>query len=575
LQKFNVVVIAHEFAHQWFGDLVTLAWWDDVWLNEAFASWMETPMTDAIRPDFHAPTAQRAASHAVMGEDSLVSARQIRQPVNSKGDIINAFDGITYQKGAAVIEMFASSMNKAKFQAGVREYIKAHAFGTATAADLLAALSKSAGKDIATPFSTFLDQPGVPYVAASIDCSDKKKPKLTLAQSRFLPIGSTGDRNKTWQIPVCVRVDGASTPTCTTLTAPSMDVPLRSCPKVVHPNNDGVGYYRWSLPPDQLKALSATAKRLTPGERISFANALSAAFNAGSLPFADILGASVPLAVDEEPAIMRAPSGYLGFAADYLVDPAARPQVKSKLIEIYRPILDKIKVDPKKDEDARVRERRGLIIGGLATVAEEPALIADMAKRGRAVLDLDNPDANARKIHLDKVHGDLAGTAIWAALWSGGPAAWDATNALLTNESDSTTRNYLVSALSSTIDPALTPKALELTLDPRLKVNEVIRPIAAQAGDYRTRDAAWAWFKGHADQVVARLPEEYGAAAVVGLFDGYCDEDKAKEVDAFFSQKKIPGGERALAQTLESIRLCAAIKAAHQESARKVFPAPK
>ncbi|HME71371.1 MAG TPA: M1 family metallopeptidase [Myxococcota bacterium] len=575
LQKANVYVIAHEFAHQWFGDLVTLAWWDDIWLNEAFATWMEAPIAAAIRPDFHVATDMRSGLDAVTADDSLVSARQIRQPVLSKGDIINAFDGITYTKGASVIEMFASYMGRAQFQLGVRNYIQEHAFGTATAKDLLGALSKAGGSDIATPFSTFLDQPGVPYVEVKLVCdAGKKGSSLELEQSRFLPIGTTGDRARTWQVPVCVRTDAATVPVCTLLSSKTGALALSGCPKWVHPNADGVGYYRWELPPDQLRSLSSSLTILSPGERISFANAVRAGFDAATLRFADALDAALPLALDEEPSVAKTPLGFLGFAREDLVEPAARAQVEAKIAATYRPVLDKVKLDPRNGEDPRARERRTVALGALVWGAEDRATLDTLAKRGRPVLDLDGK--TDRKVHLDKINGDLANAAIYAAVRQGGVSAWDYVAALVSRETDSVVRAYLLGALCGTHDPALSAKALELTLDPHLKVSEVLTPLAHQAGDFHTREAAWTWLQAHYDGVMRRLPEQNGGDRITSIFRGFCSEDKAQEVDSFFTPKKAktPGMERSLATTLESIRLCAAKKRAHEESAKEMFSSP-
>ena len=154
-------VAAHELAHQWFGDLVTTTWWDDLWLNEAFATWMTPKIIDQYRPDWDAPSSRALSASGAMRTDSLVSARQIRQPITSKDDIKNAFDGITYQKGAAVITMFERFVGAEIFRKGIQRYMREHADGTATARDFLGAISAEAGRDIAPAFSTFLDQPGV------------------------------------------------------------------------------------------------------------------------------------------------------------------------------------------------------------------------------------------------------------------------------------------------------------------------------------------------------------------------------------------------------------------------------
>jgi cytosol alanyl aminopeptidase len=575
MQEANVYVIVHEFAHQWFGDLVTPAWWDDIWLNEAFASFMETPIVAELRPIFRAQTTARSNADWVMGEDSLVSARKIRQPVAAKGDILNAFDGITYTKGAAVIAMFERWMGADAFKRGVRAYLEAHAHGTATADDLLAAFTKASGRDITTPFSTFLDQPGVPYVGASLQCDLRAKTAVVkLTQQRFLPVGSTGERDRSWQIPVCVRFDedGKARSACTLLTGTTGSLPLdtRTCPTFVHPNADALGYYRWSLPAKQLEAVASKLKLLTAGERISFANAARAAAWTAAIPLADAIEVSMRLARDEEPDIAGTPFGLLAFALDDLVEPDARPAVRKKIADAYRPVLDELTLTPGPEEDPRVRERRSLAIRALVDAAEDPKTTSLLVKLGRAVLGLDGD----KKIHLDEAPADLAGLAIAAAVRSGKDAVFDDVGRRLSFETDSVVRSYYLRALGGVRDEPLASRARDLALDGRLKVNEILVPLSVQAGDFRTRDAAWAWFQRNYDALVQRLPEEFGRDRVPDLFSGYCALDKAEEIRAFFEPRKakVPGMERAVAQLLESIRLCAAKKAAHQEGLRKLFP---
>ncbi|MCC7110569.1 MAG: M1 family metallopeptidase [Deltaproteobacteria bacterium] len=568
LQKGNAYVIAHEFAHQWFGNLVTMAWWDDVWLNEAFASWMENLAVHAVRPDFNAMTEARAGTDWVSGEDSLVSARQIRQPVLSKGDILNAFDGITYTKGAAVIGMFEHFLGEKAFQQGVRAYMTEHRFGNATAAHLLSALSRNAKRDVATPFATFLDQPGIPYVEAQLDC--KGAPALQVKVTRFLPVGSTGERGKRWGLPLCVRSlgkDGKWTESCALVDGGEgrVALPGTSCPKAVHPNADGVGYYRWSLPAEQLKALVKEQKKLSPGERISLKNALRAGFAAGTLPFADALAAAEPLAQDEEPSVADAPGDFLGFGHDYLVDAKARDRVKARGIALYRPVLDSVGLLPKAGEDPRVRERRAMAWGALAS-AEDKKALDELAKLGRATLGLDGPAA--------EIPADLKGMAISAALKRGGAPVFDKLVERLSTETDSTMRRYLLGALGAVDDEALAVRARALSLDPRLKTNEVLSPLWSQAGDVKTRDATWAWVQANLDPLMARLPETFGRDALPGLASGFCSEERAAEAEAVFKPHlaKVPGLERSLAQAVEGVRLCAAKAAVHRDSARKVFP---
>ncbi|HLK45193.1 MAG TPA: M1 family metallopeptidase, partial [Acidimicrobiales bacterium] len=181
------MVVAHELSHQWFGDLVTMAWWDDTWLNESFAEWMGYKVAQQWEPALRADLDFAEGTQSAIGTDSLVSARQVRQPIASADDIENAFDDTTYKKGGAVISMFERWLGPEVFQKGVRAHMARHRFATASADDFLAALSDAAGRDVAAPYRTFLDQPGVPFVEAALVCDGGAPPRLHLRQSRFLP----------------------------------------------------------------------------------------------------------------------------------------------------------------------------------------------------------------------------------------------------------------------------------------------------------------------------------------------------------------------------------------------------
>ena len=164
-------ITAHEMAHQWFGDLVTIAWWDDIWLNESFATWMADRTIIEWKPEWAEDVSRVVASSDVMFEDMLVSARKIRQAIVTNDDIVNAFDGITYEKGAAVLTMFEAWTGPETFRHGVHDYLEAHRFGNATVKDFLQAIESATRPGVAAAFSTFLDQPGVPVVAVALDCA--------------------------------------------------------------------------------------------------------------------------------------------------------------------------------------------------------------------------------------------------------------------------------------------------------------------------------------------------------------------------------------------------------------------
>ncbi|MCJ8269478.1 MAG: M1 family metallopeptidase [Psychrosphaera sp.] len=217
-QRHYASIHAHELAHQWFGNLVTMPWWDDLWLNEAFATWMANRAMNDWNPKFEFSRASVRQGHYVMKEDALISARQVREPVLNNDTIMSAFDGITYQKGGAVLQMFERFIGRETFQQGVQYHMKRFAFGHATANDFIESIEHVAdNKGLKAAFFSFLTQPGVPTVELDWQCSDGvggkgDSAKITIKQSRYLPLGSTGDPLQYWHLPVCLTLLNNLTP---------------------------------------------------------------------------------------------------------------------------------------------------------------------------------------------------------------------------------------------------------------------------------------------------------------------------------------------------------------------------
>jgi alanyl aminopeptidase len=235
--------IPHEMAHQWFGDLVTMAWWNDLWLNEGFAEWMDRHIVREWKPDLVAEMDVLA-----MIQDAITSSHAIRQPLASDADIDGAFDLITYEKGGAILGMFEDYLGPDVFRAGIRAYVAAHKDGNVTANDFIDALSKAAGTDLSAPFSSFLDQAGVPALQIALSCDPGKTPTLGLSQNRALTFGLGAGASQTWQIPLCVSYgEGKDTVRqCTLFKDVQGTLPLTaagSCPTWVEANDDGTAYF--------------------------------------------------------------------------------------------------------------------------------------------------------------------------------------------------------------------------------------------------------------------------------------------------------------------------------------------
>src|SRR5262249_30841338 len=279
-RRSQVRVTAHELSHMWFGDLVTMAWWDDLWLNESFADWLGDKITTEVHPEFRNDVSALSQIQGTMTGDTRPSSRAIEHDVKP-GDNLMQDVGTAYNKGKAVLGMFETWVGPVAFQNGVRSYLRQHSWGNATADDLWAALSKTSGQDLAGAMRTFLEQPGLPLVTASVGADGK----LELAQRRFLNAGVDAPALQ-WRIPVPVRwSDGKATHTQTfLLTEPKQSFALGAgAPAWVLPNADSYGYFRWSVSPDNWSALVSHTQELTPRERVGLVGNSAALLDGGML----------------------------------------------------------------------------------------------------------------------------------------------------------------------------------------------------------------------------------------------------------------------------------------------------
>jgi alanyl aminopeptidase len=550
-------IIAHEMAHQWFGDLVTMSFWNDVWLNEAFASWMEEKTLAPWKPEWRWEANTAGSTSYAMRADSLVSARKIRQEILTSDDIQNAFDGITYDKGAAVIGMFETWIGPEKFQKGIQRYLGEHAHANAGSSDFFAAISAEAGRDVAPAFSTFVDQPGVPLVAAKLVCEPKSAPRVVLSQSRYLPAGSTGVAAAAWQIPVCVRYSagGKEARACTLVNAPSVELPLSgtACPDWVLPNQGGVGYYHVAYGPKDLDALFRAGDKLSLAERLSVIRDMWALVQSGKLPAGEALTHAAALVKDPDPHVQRAAVELLGELPDRIIAAELRPAFSRFVDKALSKRALEIGFRPRAGESDDVRLLRPAVLGVAALRGEDAALGAEADKLARAWLD--NPAA---------LEDDMVGVALTIAAHRGDRAFYDRLHVEVGKATASRRRRHLLAAMASFRDPALVREGLSLFLSKELDPRDAM-PLLFQ--DERMADVTFAFVKEHYDAIIARLPGELAADAP-HLADGFCTAHDRADVDAFFKGRveKLTGAPRNLAQVLERIGLCSAQRDLHAAS---------
>ncbi|HBK45198.1 MAG TPA: aminopeptidase [Xanthomonadaceae bacterium] len=559
--SFNVT--AHELAHQWTGDTVTMEWWNDLWLNESFATWMQQKITMQLHPEYRAGLDRIAGAQRAMDNDSLVSARKIRQPITGNGDIETAFDGITYQKGAAVLGMFEAFVGEDTFRAGMRKYIADHQLGNATADDLVEAIAAAAGKgeDFKAAFRSFLEQPGVPYLRTRLEAGAQGT-VLRLQQQRYLPLGSTGDAAHSWGLPVCVKYGTANgvQRTCQMVSGADGSIELKGAGRNswVFPNADGAGYYRFSLPKAQLATLGQHIDALDDAEKLAYADAIDAAFRTGDADVADVVAAMKQLAPARAAPVATALVDRFSWIWRVLATTdAQRAALRGAATDAFLPRLRALgyqrRANDSVDDTALRSELAGLLGVRLAVPEVRSALLA----QGAAVLAGSNG-----ALDFDAANPDLLDDVLAVTVQERGAPAVAALIAALRSHGEPSQRNAMIAALAAVREPALLQQVRDFALTDAIKVGEMSQLLMGGHAEPASHASMWSWYTANFDRIVERTGSFAGGKLPALAASGGCDGAEADRLEAFFQPrlKELTGAARGLAQTAESIRLCSALK---------------
>ncbi|MDQ3335682.1 MAG: M1 family metallopeptidase [Myxococcota bacterium] len=551
-QQTYASIAAHEIAHQWFGNLVTLAWWDDIWLNEAFATWAEAKVIDKWKPEWDGQVEMVASKSSVMGSDSLDSARTIRQPIEAHGDIQTGFDGITYAKGQAVLTMLERWIGPEVFQKGVRQYLAKHAWSTATYFDFVDAMTVAAGKDMRPVFDSFVLQSGVPKLSFTLACTAGAAPKLELAQERYRPTGSKIDAKRVWQVPVCVRW-GAGKATgrdCTMLGKETGELALTApkCPDWVVPNEAGLAYYRMHPKGTLLDPLLARAdKILTLPERVGLISDLNALVSAGDLKNSVALALVDKLAKDKSRHIVDASIGVVA-SIDEMVPDNLRKNYERLIIRLYRARAVELGWRSKKGESDDIKQMRPALLSLVAGTGRDPALSKEATALAWKWLD----DHSA-------VEPEVTGAVLGVAASRGDEKLFERVYADAKKEKDRTERTRLLGMLGSFTDPKLVARAMGIAITDEFELREGLGLLQGGFRERGTREAAYKFFIDNFDKIAAKLPEMY-RPYMAYTFVSMCDDSRKAEFEKFFRPRieKLDGGEHAMNQALEALTLCSA-----------------
>ena len=550
-------VHSHELAHQWFGNLVTPVWWEDIWLNEAFATWMGNKAIDIAHPEDNYDRVTLNASLGAMNIDTLSTTRKVREPLARSENVMDQFDGITYRKGGGVLDMFESYVGEEAFQKGVRLHMERYADDVATGDDFFQSIADGSGNpDVVEAMKSFVDQPGLPLVKVEVDCKEGDiTSNVKVSQSRYAPLGSKTDQGQIWQIPVCLstRVGETNVKSCSLVKKESMTMKFanlkKTCPYVM-PNENGSGYYRFTMNTPQWDSLIANLDKLNTREALSTQDSLVAAYRAGEVESTVFLKGLEAFAKHPEYDVASGAGALLGFMDSELdAKDGVAKLVRDMFAERYAANVGKDTVEG------------NLLVPTLASrlvyLGQDEKLTAEMASKGAAYLGL-NDKANKKAIAPN-----LAGLALAQAMKANGDKAYGPLLELATNGS-AFEKGTALGALAATTDKTIADKLRDLALDADspLTGRQANSLVGSLIGSNDHGEDTWNWLKDNFATFVERKVPDVRLGGMPGFGGGFCSARRRDEVKSFFESQAdiIPGYERSLAQTMERIELCAALK---------------
>ena len=540
-------VNAHELAHMWFGDLVTMEWWDDLWLNESFASWMGNKAAAEAFPEFRTAVVNVQGAQHAMNTDARLTARAIRQPVTSLDNLLQSADELAYQKGQAVLAMVESWVGPEAFRRGILDYLTAHEWRNAVAADLWNALSKAAGKDVAGTLATFLDQPGVPLVTVeSIEGN-----RVRLSQRRFANQGVTLPA-ATWRIPVGLKYEtgGAVQTRVVLLAGPTETVTLEGPPAWVHPNADERGYYRWSVPASVRRAIAENGPRaMTVRERVGFLGNASALLDAGALRGDEYLDLLVPFAGDAEAEVVFGVIGALHKVKQAFVTPDVEEAFAGYVRKVLGPALQRIGMERRADEAEAAALLRPDLLLWLGRDGRDPAVLAQAAKVTTAYL-------------ADPASADpsIVGVALQLRALSGDRALFDEFRRRLEAAAVPADRERFLAALGYFRAPDLVDEALRFAAAGSLRPQEMFEIPEGVGTAVAYEGRPYRFVTENFEAIRAKLPPMF--LVFMPHAAGGCSEERANNARAFFTEPahSAPGIDKEMAKVAEAVKDCAALR---------------
>ncbi len=546
-QTFGMVV-AHELSHQWFGDYVTPAWWDDIWLNESFANWMGYRIGNEWRPELNIGVGAIGEGFEAMDDDSLKVGRPIHEKITNNSDIDSAFDTITYGKGGQVVSMVAGYLGDETFKRGVRLHMSRHPYGNATSDEFFGALADAAQEPgVLDAMKSFINQQGFPTVDFT-----HQGGWLVATQSRYARLGTTLDP-QSWTIPLCLRRGDERN--CFLMAQPQGTLGA-DVPGALMPNAGGTGYYRFTLTPEDWSALIATGDKLPAGEGLATLDSLWGQFYAGKGTASQLIDAAKVFVNNKDSNVATGSADQFDeLVTRGIISEAGLPDYRREMDAIYAPRLTALGFNPKAGahlgDDPDTQKLRQKLVAIVADAGHDPAVRKQLLDAANAYLGGDTTALDQAflgrglKVYVEEGHLTAAETMFDRMLSAQDEVFRSAAQKAITSDADTATATWVFSILNDT----------------RLRVPDRLALVGGLMNNAATRDMTYDWLKANYDSFSAGAGI-FSAGRIASLPHDYCDAAKAGEIDHIMRPKVIAAGRGELSfnRMLEDIRSCSVLK---------------
>ncbi|MBS2037967.1 M1 family metallopeptidase [bacterium] len=508
--------IAHELAHQWFGNLVTMKWWDDLWLNEAFATWMADKVVIKLHPELQ--VVMHTWQNDVMAMDANLTTRPIRKQVKSDADIMDGL-GLAYAKGCAVLNMVERWLGEKNFQKGMRIYMKRHRLHNAVADDLWGALAEASGQNVKAVLNSFTSQSGFPLLTVEV-----KGKQVSLSQQRYLAYGVKGPERK-WAFPVVLRYGAGNRQAVARLFLDSatQNAPLAFEPEWIFPDDGGVAYYRWELSAPMLKSLLAHRKSLSDREKLATLHNLLGLVSAGRLEMGDQLRIACDFLEERHPAVVDQAVQVLAADRTLFVNDSNRGAWSAFVTPRLKALGDRIGWTPRPGEPAKTDSLRTDLTMLYSLDASDPGLMA------RARQQVDNYLNGSGEVEPSTIVSYLR-----LCAQEGDEALLQRVKKAMEVSADPQRRTYLLGILGYFGVPAVQDRALDLMLDPAVTPSDLRMLITFNGYQESRRMRLQNWILKNYSGLRAKIPNAF-AEEIVTCLSSCHDRESLEKIKSFFA----------------------------------------